>query len=566
MTCSNSSNATLSEPFVNYITEYNDKIQSGEIVACIYVKKAYEKIVDDLSNPGEYHFDIKKGTKPIDFVETLCKQSKGKWIGKPFVLDLWEKAMLQLVYGFVNSEGLRKYTEVLLLVGRKNGKSSLAAALGLYGLVGDGEGGSEVYSVATKLDQSKIIFAEATNIVRQSTSLQKHIKKRRTDLSFPATFSKFEPLSSDGNSLDGLNTHVCLMDELHGMRTRELYDVMKQSFGTRDQPLMWCITTAGFIRESIFDFQFEYAVNVINGIEGYEDEHFLPLLYILDKDDDFKNESVWVKANPGLGTIKVVKTLRENVRKAAVDRTFKNTVLTKDFNVIGTLSNAFLEYSTIRNEETFELEEIKGLYCVGGVDLSSTTDLTSATLLFPRLENKFLCHQMYWMPSETFINAPPAKQVVYQAWIDRGLLTLTPGNRVDYSYVTSWFVDMRDDYNLYIQTIGYDFWNSEYWIKEMENEGFGSAMVKEDAKVIQGGKTLNRPLKDMGADFGMKRINYNKNPMLEFCLCNLAVETDRNANITPVKVKSKGFIDGALSLLDAYTVYLRKKEIFDSLI
>lgn len=286
----------------------------------------------------------------------------------------------------------------------------------------------------------------------------------------------------------------------------------------------------------------------------------------MDKEDDYRDESVWIKANPGLGTIKEFEFLRDNVKKATVDPTFKNTVLTKDFNVIGTLSNAFLEYTTIRNEETFDLEELDGSYCAGGVDLSSTTDLTSATILVPKPGDKFLCYQMYWMPSQTFDDAAPAKQPVYQAWVNRGLLTLTPGNRIDYSYITQWFVDMRDSHNLYFQVIGYDAWNSEYWLKEMATEGFGGVMAKEDAKVIQGAKTLSQPLKNLGADLGMKKINYNKNPILEFCLCNLAVVADRNNNIAPVKVKSKGFIDGALSLLDAYVVYQRKKDSFDSLI
>ncbi|MDR3543794.1 MAG: terminase large subunit, partial [Desulfosporosinus sp.] len=293
-----------------------------------------------------------------------------------------------------------------------------------------------------------------------------------------------------------------------------------------------------------------------------KDERFIAFLYELDKGDDYKNPEVWIKANPGLGTIKDLDFLQDNINKSVSDPAFKATVLTKDFNIIGTASTAFLDYSTIRNEETFTLKDIEDSYCVGGVDLSSTTDLTSATILVPMPGVKFLCHQMYWMPQVTFEEADHSKKMVYQAWIERGLLELTPGNRIDYAYITQWFGRMKTDYRLYFQSIGYDSWNSGYWVKDMEQNGFNGLMDI----VIQGAKTLSNPLKHLGADLGAKKINYNKNPLLEFCLTNLGVVYDRNNNITPVKVKSRGFIDGAMSLLDAYCVYERNKELLDSLI
>ena len=544
----------------NYIIEYWDKIKNGEIVVNSNIRKLYEKVLYDLNNQSEYTFDIEKATKPIEFVERFCKQSKGRWIGKAFVLDLWQKSMVQVIFGFIDKNGFRKYKEAFTLIGRKNGKSSLLAAIGLYMLVGDGEGGAEIYPVATKRDQAKIIFTEALNIVRQSAALTQNLKKRLTDIYFDATFSKFEALASDSNSLDGLNTHFCIIDEIHAIKDRNLYDVMKQSMAARRQPLLWCITTAGFVRENIFDSQYKYAVDVINGV--IQDENFIAFLYELDKDDDYRNEKVWIKSNPGLDTIKDREFIRQNVNKSKVDPAFKATVLTKDFNITSTVSNAFLEYSTIRNEETFSMEEIYDCYCVGGADLSSTTDLTSATILVPKPENKFLCVQKYWMPYTTFEQSEHSKQLVYQAWIDRDLLVLLPGNKIDYSYITEWFLDMKEQYKLYFQEIGYDEWNSVYWVKEMESSGFGGVMEK----VRQGAKTLSTPLKNLGADLAVKRINYNKNSILEFCLCNLGVIYDRNNNILPVKTKSRGFIDGALSLLDAYVAYERRRELIESLI
>jgi len=543
----------------NYIIEYYAKIESGDIKTCGNLSNLYKKVMHDLYNPGRYHFDIIKATKPIEFIEKFCKQSKGRWIGKPFILDLWQKAMIQTVFGFVDENGYRRYREVFTLVGRKNGKSAILSAIGLYMLIADGEGGAEIYSIANKKDQSKIIFNEALTMVRQSDLLSKHLRKRQTDLYFDATFSKFEALASDSNSLDGLNSHLVIIDETHSLKDRNIYDVMKQSMAVRRQPLLWCITTAGFIRESIFDSQYKYAQDALNGV--IQDERFIPFLYKLDKSDDYRDEGVWIKANPGLDTIKDREFLRDNVKKSINDPAFKSTVLTKDFNVTSTVANAFLEYSQIRNEETFKLSEIDDSYCVGGVDLSKTTALTSATILFPKNEGKFLCHQAYWMPYLTFEQAEHAKQVTYQIWIDRGLLILTPGNRVDYSYITQWFVEMKENHKLYYQSIAFDPWNSGYWVKEMQNEGFGAIMEE----VRQGVKTLSQPLKNLAADLVIKKINYNKNPILELCLCNLGIVTDRNGNILPTQLHSRGFIDGAMSLLDSYVSYEHKKEFFDSL-
>jgi len=544
---------------MNWILLYWAKIQSGEIVVCANIRKLYEKIIQDLNNPGAYHFDVDRAIRPIEFVETFCKQSKGKWIGKSFKLDLWQKAMIQVIFGFVNIDGNRKYNEAFTMVGRKNGKSSLLAAIGLYMLIGDKEGGPEVYMVSTKKDQSRIIFTETLSIVKQSAYLTKHLRKRQTDLYFDANFGKLQPLASDSNSLDGLNTHFCIIDEIHAIKDRNIYDVMKQSMAARLQPLLWCITTAGFVRENIFDSQYHYAVDVVNGV--IDDDRFIAFLYELDKDDDYKDETVWVKSNPGLETIKNIEFLRDNIKKSKVDPAFKATVLTKDFDMTSTSSNAFLEYGSIRNEETFGIKEIYDTYCVGGVDLSSTTDLTSATILVPKAGGKFLCYQMYWMPWATFEETEHSKQVVYQAWIDRGLLSLIPGNKIDYSYITQWFIDMKEQNRLYFQAIGYDPWSSEYWVKEMGSQGFGGVMDK----VRQGALTLSSPLKNLGADLAVKKINYNQNSLLEYCLCNLGIVIDRNNNILPVKTKSRGFIDGAMSLLDAYVVYQRKKEFFDSM-
>jgi len=546
----------------NYILEYWAKIESGEIQACKRLKQQYQKLVDEIHNPRDpWIFDIEKASRPIQFIEKFCKHSKGKWIGKPVRLELFQKAKLQAVYGFVHKEtGLRRAREVFTLVGRKNGKSTEKAATGLYMMIGDGEGGAEVYSVATKKDQARLVFTEAVNMVSQSPALSKHIKKRKTDLYFPVTFSKFEPLASDSNSLDGLNVHNGIIDELHAIKDRNLYDVIKQAMSAREQPLLDMITTAGFVRENIFDSIYDYACRVLDGL--VEDERFLAFIYELDDRDEWTDFRMWEKANPGLGTIKDYNELAANVERAKNDPDFLPTVLTKDFNVRDTVAGTWLTYEQINNEETFTMEEISDTYAVGGVDLSSTTDLTCATLLImkPGSEKKY-CLQQYFLPSELLEKRVREDKIPYDRWYDRGLLKLSEGNKINYSDVTRWFLRMIEEYRIHPVWIGYDPWNSQYWVDEMIQRGFTME------KVRQGAQTLSQPMKELGADLQAKRINYNNNPILKWCLTNTAIKRDDNDNIRPVKGQNqRQRIDGAVSLLIAYTVLFNHMDDYKALI
>ena len=534
----------------NYILEYWDKIQKGEIVACRRLKQQYQKLVDEINNPKDHWvFDIEKANQPIEFIEKFCKHSKGKWIGKPVKLELFQKAQLQAIYGFVHKEtGLRRCREVFTLVGRKNGKSTLKAATGVYMMVGDGEGGSEVYSLATKKDQARIVFTEAVNMVAQSPYLSKHIKKRKTDLYFPITFSKFEPLSSDSNSLDGLNVHYGIIDELHAIKDRNLYDVIKQAMTAREQPILDIITTAGFVRECIYDSIYDYACNVLDGF--VEDERFLAFIYELDDREEWTDFRMWEKANPGLGTIKSYEELAANVERAKNDPDFLPTVLTKDFNVRDTVAGTWLTFDQINNTETFDIEELKGSYAIGGADLSSTTDLSCATLLImkPNSDKKY-CIQQYFLPAELLEQRVREDKIPYDKWAQRGLLTLCEGNKINYSNITAWFKKMYEQYQIIPLWIGYDPWNAQYWIQEMKDLNFNMIEVR------QGFKTLSQPMKELAADLMAKRINYNNNPILKWCLTNVNVKRDDNDNIKPIKGKNqRQRIDGAVSLLIAYTV------------
>lgn len=535
---------------MNYIREYWNKIQSGEIVACRRLKQQYQKIIDELDSPRDpWVFDLQRATQPIEFIERFCKHSKGKWIGQPVKLELFQKAKIQATYGFIHKEtGLRRCREVFTLVARKNGKSTEKAATGLYMLIGDGEGGSEVYSLATKKDQARLVFTEAVNMVSQSPALSKHTKKRKTDLYFPVTFSKFEPLASDSNSLDGLNVHNGIIDELHAIKDRNLYDVIKQAMSAREQPLLDMITTAGFVRECIFDSIYDYACRVLDGV--VEDDRFLAFIYELDDREEWTDFRMWEKANPGLGTIKDYNELAANVERAKNDPDFLPTVLTKDFNIRDTVAGTWLTYDHINNEETFTMDDIRDAYAVGGTDLSSTTDLTCATLLIvkPGSDKKY-CLQQYFMPRDMIEQRVREDKIPYDRWEERGLLTLCEGNKVNYSDVTRWYLRMMEEYQIHPLWIGYDPWDSKYWVDEMIQHGFTME------KVRQGAQTLSQPMKELGADLGAKLINYNNNPILKWCLTNTAVKRDDNDNIRPVKGQNqRQRIDGAVSLLIAYTV------------
>lgn len=547
---------------MNYIREYWNKIQSGEIVACKRLKQQYQKLIDELDNPkAPWVFDLEKASKPIEFIERFCKHSKGKWIGKPVRLELFQKAKIQAVYGFVHKDtGFRRCREVFTLVGRKNGKSTEKAATGNYMMIGDGEGGAEVYSVATKKDQARIVFSEAVNMVVQSPVLSKHVKKRKTDLYFPITFSKFEPLASDSNSLDGLNVHYGIMDELHAIKDRNLYDVIKQAMTAREQPILDMITTAGFVRECIYDSIYEYACNVLDDI--IEDERFLAFIYELDDRSEWTDFRMWEKANPGLGTIKSYKELAANVERAKNDPDFLPTVLTKDFNIRDTVAGTWLTFDQINNEETFNIEEFRDCYAVGGADLSSTTDLSCATLLIMKAgsEKKYALQQ-YFLPKDLLEQRVKEDKIPYDKWTERGLLTLCEGNKVNYSDVTAWFKRMYEEYGIMPLWIGYDPWNSQYWIQEMKDMGFNMVVVR------QGAQTLSQPMKEMGADLSAKRINYNNNPILKWCLTNTNVKRDDNDNIRPVKGQSsRQRIDGAVSLLIAYTVLFNNLQDYMNII
>ena len=547
---------------MNYIEQYYNEICNGSCIVSERVRKQYKKLVDDIKNPKDgYIFDENRATKPIRFIEQFCKHSKGEWAGKPVKLELFQKAYISALFGFINKEtGLRKYRETLFMVGRKNGKSTMLAGIALYMMIADSEPGAEVYSVATKKDQARIIFDETHNMVKQSPEINRYIKKRKSDLYFPLTMSKFQPLGKNSDTLDGLNAHCVIIDELHSIKDRNLYEVMKQSQSARRQPLLVMITTAGTVRECIFDDMYAYACNVVDGT--FPDETFLPVIYELDDREEWQEPKAWEKANPGLGTIKKLDDLINKVERAKNSPKDLSGILTKDFNIRDTVSTAWLSFDDINNEKTFNIARFRNSYAIGGADLSITTDLTCATLLMmdKDTEERFV-HQMYWLPRDNFEQRVKIEKIPYDKWLEQGLLRLCNGNSINYGDVTAWFLEMVNDKGITPLWVYYDSYSAKYWVEEMENYGF--KMVR----CIQGAKTLSLPMQMLGADLQAKKINYNNSNILKWCLTNTGVQTDRNGNIVPIKAQSaKMRIDGTASLLNAYVgLYEHYNEFLNAL-
>ncbi|MDU7339034.1 MAG: terminase large subunit [Clostridium sp.] len=574
----------------NPILEYWSKIESGEEVVGLKIYKTYKKLVYDVEHPGEYFYSVKRANHILEFSENYCHNYQGKEGGKLVRLELWEKAMLAAIFGFVNIEGIRKYREAILIIGKKNGKSLLASIVGDYMLVADGEPGPEIYAVATKKDQAKKIWLASKLMVKKSPALRKRIKPLVSELYCDFNDGVFRPLASDSDTLDGLNVHCCLMDEIHQWKQgKALYDIMADGTTAREQPLIFITSTAGTVREDIYDEKYEEATRVINGYfddVGYHDEHFIAFIYELDSRKEWVDPNCWKKANPGLGTIKSLSQLAEKVRKAKENPLLVKNLVCKEFNIRETTTEAWLTFEQLNNTDTFVLDkenrkliwnhidpetnsvEVKVLpypkYGIGGSDLSETTDLTAGkvTFMVPGCQNVFVL-QMYWLPEELLEKRTKEDKIPYDIWVQNGLMRTTPGNKVHKDFVTKWFLEVQNEFDIYIPWTGFDSWSSTYWVEEMKNEFGKESMIP----VIQGKKTLSSPMKQLGADLDSKLVIYNNNPIDKWCLANTAIDIDRNDNIQPIKTSSpRKRIDGTAALLDAYVVLQDKLGEYQSMI
>jgi phage terminase large subunit-like protein len=549
---------------VNYVKEYLDEIHKGNEIVGIKIKTLYERECSWMDDPPKdfpFYFDEDAGQRPIDFIEKFCKHSKGRWGGKPFKLELFQKAKIQLVFGWLEKcNSKRRFREVVDIRGRKCGKSSETAAVELYCLMADGEAGAEIYCTANKLDQSKLIFNEAVNMRAQSPQLKSMTKKRQSDIYFPATFSKLQALAAETRTLDGLNSSMFSLDEFHEARDSKVYDVMVQSQAAREQPLAWLISTNGYVREMFFDDKYNYCSKVALWEQGFEDYRLLPLLYELDERDEWDKPDCWGKANPGLGKIKSLTTLADNVEKAKRDPSFLPTVMVKDFNVPENTNAAWLSYEAAVNETVVPMEYLEHSYAVAGCDLSAVRDLTAATLLIRRPNDQnFYVLQKCFLPESRVneVEASSSREAPYKLWAANGWLHICDGATVDFHAVTQWFVDMVEKYDIRPLFGGYDAALSGYWIEEMRDYGF------DFEKIRQGPFTWSYPFKQLAGLFEEHKIISNNSPMLRWAVLNTGVKmtnADGIQSMQPVKTGTTKRIDPLVSLLNAFTCYCNHED------
>ena len=545
---------------MNAIEQYNEEIQSGKVPASRRIKAVYAHIVENMGKTdGRYCYSEERARRAVDFIETFCIIPKLS--GSPkFKLELWQKALVSAVFGFIDKEtGFRQYREIFLFIGRKNAKSVLGAAIALYLLVADGEDAPELYTSATDRHQAKIVWNYARIMIAHSPVLKKYLKPKVNVIENKVNLGIFEPLSKNSGDLDGLNVSGMFIDELHAIKDRNMYDVIKGGTYARKQPLAVIMSTGGYVeQDSIFDTKYQEYCSIIDGYKNgrYTDETTLPLMYELDSKREIGDERNWIKANPNLGISKSLDQLRTEYNRATLDEKTMRDMLVKQFNFRENAKESFFEFEDVRNSDTFDIADFAGQYFIGGVDLSETTDLTCATALFA-VGGTLYVHQMYWIPQDTLQEHIERDKVPYDKWIDGGWLATCPGNVIDQHVVVEWFTNLQEQYGVYAYKIGYDAYNAQYLTKDLEMT-FGQALC---VKVSQSFKGLSSQMYESKAFFKRGRVNYNYNPVFLWCLMNTEAVTDTQGNIKPYKNRNtRKRIDGYSSFLDAFCVWLENKD------
>lgn len=550
--------------------EYMDSVLSGEIVACDKIKKLCRMMRPRIDGGYKcWHYDADRALRPVNFIERYCCLPEGK-PGRKIALEPFQLFVLEMLFGFVDDNGLRQFHECMWVVARKNGKTSISAALAIYMLMADGEGAPQCYSAATSKDQASLLYGSMLRMVAQSPALSRRLHKgiipaRNQDgLQYKRNGGYFTPLSSQTRNLDGLNVHFAAIDEMAAITNRDTYDLIKQATPSRDQPLIIEITTNGFERDNLFDDQYDYASRILDG--KAVDDTFLPVIYELDSRAEWTDEAKWIKANPGLGPIKKVEALRGYVNKAKQDPSFLPTVMTKDFNIPENKASAWLRFEEAVNREEFDYREMGFRYCIIGYDASDTIDLTAAQALMMRPDDERMYEMsMYWIPEaqlEKHLKSGLRKNrdnVPYQRWIDDGLVRVVPGNTIDHRVVFEWMQQLRDEFDIYPFAMGYDPWHlqDDSW-KDGVRQFVGKKRMEE---VRFGPQTLSAPMKQIRADYEAKRIVDGNNPVNQWCRMNVGIITDTNDNIKPVKANgSTGRIDGWAAEICAYIALMRHRE------
>jgi len=489
----------------------------------------------------------------VQFI-SLLKHTKDPWRGKPFELEPWQEKIVRDVFGTIKDDGTRQYRTVYLELPRKNGKSTFSAALALYLLIADGEGGAEVYSAAGDIPQASIVFNEAYNMVLQTAALAKRCKLLESTkrILVRETGSRYQVLSAEHETKHGFNASGIIFDELHVQPNRSLWDVLTTSSGTRRQPLTVVITTAGWDRHSICWEVHDHARQVIDGI--VEDPSFYAVIYAADEEDDWTDESVWHKANPALGTFRDIDEMRAFCKRAQQVPALENTFRRLYLNQWTKQESRFIpmELWDVCAEQPGPYEG-RDVYC--GLDLASTTDI-AAFVMISRCEDVFDVWPFFWVPEENIEERAKRDRVPYEEWVRQGLIIATPGNRIDYGWITHKVIEIADVCRL--QEIAYDRWGMAQLGPELQDEGFTIVPFG------QGFASMAAPTKELLSLILGKQIRHGGNPVLRWMADNMVVKQDPAANVKPDKSKSTERIDGMVALIMALDRCLRNTQSNES--
>lgn len=555
--------------------KYARDVTRGKVVACRWVKLACRRHLDDLKNAGERGlvFDRVAAQRALDFFKVL-KHSKGReWADQELVLEPWQQFITWCIFGWKRAEdprwidtmpdgrtqttvGMRRYRTAYIEVARKNGKSTWAAGLGLYLAFADQEPGADVYSAATKREQARITHGEAIKMVKASPMLRKHIKVYKDNLHREETTSKYEPLGADADTMDGLNVHGAIVDELHAHKTRDTWDKLETATGSRSQPMIVAITTAGNDRKTVCWEKHEYTERVLSGVQ--KDDSWFGIIYTLDEKDEWTNEKVWIKANPNLGVSKKWEDMRAKSRRARDMHASLNAFLQLELNIwvhgVTKWMNMDAWRACAGEIPALELfEHLKGRRCTAGLDLSSTQDLTAWMLFFPPVEEgePFYVLCRFWVPEDTMHLRTRDDGVMYETWVRDGYMEATPGNTVDYDWIFETIYHDAHDYQ--IAEVAFDRWGAARVVTVLQEKGL--IMVEFG----QGFASMNPPMKELERLVLSGKLVHGDHPVLTWNMDNLVARMDPSGNIKPDKEKSREKIDGAVALIMALDRGLREE-------
>ena len=540
----------MSDSKKNYIEEYYSEIRAGRIQAGKWIRALYDRVLADLK-AGHYFYDDRKAGKVIRFIENFCHHSKGR--SDLITLELWQKASLALIFGIVDADGRRHFKEVVLIVARKNGKSLIAAAIIAYLVYIDDEYGAEVYCLAPKLDQARIVYDNFYEIVRKEPELLEISQKRRTDIYIDETNSSVKPIAFSAKKSDGYNPHGVINDEFAswtGDKGLKQYEVMKSAVGARRQALIFSISTAGYEDNGIYDELLARGTAWLKG--SSQENRLLPIFYMIDDPDRWDNIEELKKANPNMGVSVPESFFLDEIAVAYGSLSKKGEFLTKYCNVKQNSSVAWWEvkYITAAMEgaEDLSLEDFHRCYAVGGVDLSKTTDLTAASVMIER-DGIIYTFCQFFMPGSQLRHLQERDGVPYDIFVKRGILTLSGENAVDYRDVFNWYVELVQKYKIYVQQIGYDRYSAIYLVNDLKEYGFHVDDVNQGYNLSPVIDEFEGVVKD-----GRWKIA-GKNDLLASHMLNVALKNDTETRKNkPVKIEQRAHIDGAVSVLDAWTV------------